>query len=63
MAWLKTQLDIVFFIVLAAIFLIWPEIDLWISSAFYNPEQGFAYRDNAVVVSVYELFRHAPKFL
>ena len=63
MAWLKTQLDVVVFIVLAAIFLIWPEIDLWMSALFYNPEQGFVYRDNAVVQSVYELFRHAPKFL
>ena len=39
MTWLKTQLDVVIFIVLAALFLIWPEIDLWISGLFYNPEQ------------------------
>lgn len=63
MAWLKRQLDIVIFIVLAAIFLIWPEIDLWISGLFYSPENGFIYRDNAVVLSIYELFRHAPKFI
>ena len=63
MAWLKTQFDIVLFVVLAAIFLIWPEIDLWISTLFYSPEQGFIYRDNAVVLSIYELFRHAPKFI
>lgn len=63
MTGLKNQLDIVIFVVLAAIFLIWPEVDLWISGLFYNPEQGFIYRDNAIVLSVYELFRHAPKFL
>lgn len=63
MAWLKTQFDIVLFVVLAAIFLIWPEIDLWISTLFYSPEHGFIYRDNAVVLSIYELFRHAPKFI
>lgn len=63
MRWLKTQFDLVCFIVLAATFLIWPEIDLWISGLFYNPEQGFIYRDNALVLSIYELFRHAPKFL
>jgi lipid A 4'-phosphatase len=38
MTWLKTQLDTVIFIVLAGIFLIWPEIDLWISGLFYSPE-------------------------
>lgn len=63
MTGLKAQLDIVFFIILAALFLIWPELDLWISDLFYSPEQGFIYRDNAVVLSVYELFRHAPKFI
>ena len=63
MTGLTRQLDIVLFIALAALFLIWPEIDLWISELFYNPQQGFIYRDNAVVLSVYELFRHAPKFL
>jgi lipid A 4'-phosphatase len=63
MTGLKNQLDVVIFAVLAAIFLIWPEIDLWVSGLFYNPEQGFIYRNNAVVLSVYELFRHAPKFL
>ena len=63
MTWLKAQLDTVTFIVLVAIFLVWPEIDLWISGLFYNAEQGFVYRNNAVVLSVYELFRHAPKFL
>lgn len=63
MTWLKSQFDVVSFIILAAIFLIWPELDLWISGLFYNPEQGFVYRDNAVIVSIYELFRHAPKFL
>jgi lipid A 4'-phosphatase len=63
MTWLKAQLDIVAFIVLAAIFLVWPEIDLWISGLFYNPEEGFVYRNNALVLSIYELFRHAPKFL
>jgi lipid A 4'-phosphatase len=63
MTWLKTQLDIVTFMVLAAAFLIWPEIDLWISGLFFNTEQDFIYGDNAVVLSVYELFRHAPKFI
>ena len=63
MAGLKAQLDIIVFVVLVALFLIWPEIDLWISGLFYNPEQGFIYRDNAVVLSIYELFRHAPKFI
>jgi len=63
MSWLKKNLDITLFIVLAAIFLIWPELDLWISGLFYNSEQGFIYRDNAVVESIYWLFRHAPKFL
>lgn len=63
MAWLNKNLDIASFLLLAAIFLIWPEIDLWISTLFYTPEQGFIYRNNAVVESVYSLFKHAPKFL
>lgn len=63
MVWLKSQFDIVLFIILAALFLIWPEIDLWISGLFYNSEEGFFYRNDALVVSIYELFRHAPKFI
>jgi len=63
MFWLKKNLDISLFIVLAAIFLIWPEIDLWVSGLFYDPQQGFIYRNNPVVESIYSLFRHVPKFL
>lgn len=63
MTWIKAQLDVVIFIILAGLFLIWPEIDLCISGLFYSPEDGFIYRDNAIVLSIYALFRHVPKLL
>ncbi len=36
------------FIVLAAtaVFLVWPDLDLWFSRLFYDPETGFALADN-----------------
>lgn len=60
---LKQNPDVVLFVILAAVFLIWPEIDLIVSRWFYDPQDGFIYKDTPWVVSVYALFRHAPKLI
>lgn len=49
--------------VLAVIFVLFPQIDLYVSGLFYNSDQGFVYKYNDAVASMYALFKHMPKFL
>lgn len=50
-------------IVLALIFVIWPQIDIAFSQLFYSSEENFVYKNNLLVTSVYSLFRDMPRFL
>jgi len=51
------------FVVLAAIFVIWPEIDLAVARQFYFGELGFKYEDQSWVVIIYDVFRDLPRVL
>ncbi|KZZ49017.1 MAG: phosphatase PAP2 family protein [Saccharospirillaceae bacterium] len=61
---LKRHFDWISLIVLAALFLIWPEIDLAISNYFYDHEtQQWPLKHHPVNTSIYALFRYMPHFL
>jgi len=51
------------FVLLAAVFLVWPEIDMAVSSVFYDEAKGFKYKNQPVVVFIYDVFRELPKLL
>ena len=61
--YVKRYGDIALFVLVSALFLLWPEIDLVVSGWFYTPEQGFVYRHNPVIESIYAIFKHMPKVL
>ena len=63
MSFLKQHADWIAFVLLALLFVLFPQLDLWISRWFYDPvAQRWPWNDNAVVISVYELLRYAPFF-
>lgn len=64
MVFLKRHADWLAFVLVALLFVVFPQLDLWISSWFYDPvAQRWPWNDNAVVISVYELLRYIPFFL
>jgi len=61
---LKRHLDWVSFLLLAILFVAVPQIDLTVSSWFYDPTRGeWAGSDDAIATSVYGIFRYLPYFL
>lgn len=51
-------------LLLAALFVGWPQLDLIVSSWFYDPSiQNWAIKDHPINASIYALFRYAPQFL
>jgi len=51
-------------LILAAVFLIWPQIDLTVSGWFYDQQlQQWSLKDHPINLSVYALFRYMPHVL
>lgn len=63
MSALKQYWEVPLFFVFAVVFVVFPEIDLWVSGLFYDPEKGFYLNDNPVVKVIYNVFRYMPAFL
>jgi len=64
MAFAKQHIDWILFILLAAIFVIFPQIDLSVSRWFYDAEQGrWPLANHPISESVYALFRYVPYVL
>ncbi len=60
----KQHFDWLSFLILAALFVLYPQIDLAVSSQFYDPELGaWPLSDNPVAVSIYGIFRYLPYLL
>ena len=52
------------FLILAGVFVVFPEIDLTVSGWFYNPETGeWAGKHHPLADAIYGLFRYLPFFL
>ena len=51
--------DVILSMVLAAVFVLFPEIDLRVSTLFYRPDEGFFWQDRPLPMLV---FRYAPIF-
>jgi lipid A 4'-phosphatase len=60
---LKQYWEVPVFILFAAVCILFPQIDLWVSGLFYDNEQGFYLNDNPIVQVVYNVFRYMPAFL
>ena len=61
---LKVHADWISFILLAALFVVYPQIDLAVSGWFYDPVSGDWWgSDSAVADSIYGIFRYIPYFL
>ncbi len=64
MSLLARHFDWLSFLVLAVLFVAFPQIDLTVSSWFYDPASGHWAGDNSVLAdSIYGLFRYLPYFL
>ena len=58
---LKVHADWISFILLAALFVVYPQIDLAVSGWFYDPVSGDWWgSDSAVADSIYGIFRYIP---
>lgn len=60
---LKQYWEVPLFVVFAALCVLFPEIDLWVSALFYDPQTGFYLNENPFVQVVYDVFRYMPAFL
>lgn len=61
MFFLKQHADWLLFVLLALVFLLWPELDLVVSHWFYDDASAsWPYRDNPVNLALYGLFRYLP---
>ncbi|HCG78494.1 MAG TPA: hypothetical protein DE015_04710, partial [Oceanospirillales bacterium] len=61
---LKVHADWISFVLLAILFVVFPQIDLAVSSWFYDPDSGEWWgSDSAVADSIYGIFRYIPYFL
>lgn len=60
---LKQYWEVPVFILFALICVFFPEIDLWFSGLFFDPDKGFYWNDNLGVQVVYNIFRYIPAFL
>lgn len=61
---LKVHADWISFVLLAILFVVFPQIDLAVSSWFYDPDSGQWWgSDSAVADSIYGIFRYIPYFL
>lgn len=61
---LKRHADWLSLLILAAVFVCWPQIDLTVSSWFFDTElRNWPLKDHPVSASVYALFRYMPHFL
>jgi len=64
MSWLKQHADWVLFLLLVAVFLIFPRIDLIVSGWFYDPLTGrWPLAHHPLSDSIYALFRYVPYVL
>ena len=64
MLFLKRHFDWISLLVLAILFVVWPEIDLAISNVFYDHNsQSWPLKDHPINASVYALFRYMPHFI
>jgi|SRR5690554_1385708 len=61
---LKQHADWILFALVAFLFVVFPQLDLWVSGWFYDPDShSWPMNDNAVVMSIYELLRYGPFFI
>lgn len=61
---LKRHADWLSLIILAAVFVLWPQIDLTVSDYFYDhASQSWTFKDHPINASIYALFRYMPHFL
>ncbi|WP_232846440.1 phosphatase PAP2 family protein [Amphritea pacifica] len=63
---LKYCRDVVLFLICVAVFIAFPQIDLYIAGLFYNPQtQQFIYNNNPIIQFIYRLFAfiHIPILL
>ena len=51
------------FLVLAVVFVGWPELDMWVASQFYFGDDGFKYEDQWLIVFIYDVFKELPRYL
>lgn len=60
---LVRRLDLLFFLALALVFLIWPRLDIQVSSWFYQADSGFFLANNPLVRLSYRLFANLHLFV
>ncbi len=64
MSWLKRQADWILLLLLAGIFLAFPQIDLTVSGWFYDPaSDSWPLNHHPISDSIYALFRYVPYVL
>lgn len=66
MLFLKRHWAIPLFLLVSCLFVIFPQVDLWLSGLFWNGtagEKGFTLNENGFVQFVYWVFLHIPKIL
>lgn len=51
------------FVATSVVFYLFPEIDLWATSLFYDPTDGFYMNETPLVQITYDVFKHMPKLL
>ncbi|MEJ1297222.1 MAG: phosphatase PAP2 family protein [Candidatus Sedimenticola sp. (ex Thyasira tokunagai)] len=52
----KLRLDLLICIALLLLFLLFPQIDLWVSNLFYLPESGFHLDKQPLIYGIYKVF-------
>lgn len=63
MSFLKRHWEIPAFVIFAILCVSFPQVDLWVTSQFWQEGVGFPLNDNPVVHWVYVIFRYMPHFL
>ncbi|GAA6135754.1 phosphatase PAP2 family protein [Oceaniserpentilla sp. 4NH20-0058] len=66
MLFFKRHWSIPLFILVSCLFIVFPQVDLWLSGLFWNGtsgEKGFTLNENGFVQFVYWVFLHIPKIL
>ena len=60
---ISTWLSFSIFVLVSLFFYFFPEVDMWMASLFYDPEQGFYLKETPLVEITYDIFKHLPKLL
>lgn len=59
----STWIALAVFVLVSVFFYLFPQVDLWASSLFYDEETGFYMNETQLVQITYDVFKHMPKLL